>query len=248
VKAARVELTDGSEHIFENDPADDRWQADPSPISEHCADLQSENKFKPAFLSDLWTGVHLHDCNYQKFAYFLQAALVYGLTTETHSVPNPDAKTDKTAPKTMLKVDLCYDPGIAEQYDRRPIPGTACGKKVHGLKPSYPAPLKRLIPVMRSPYDVYQYFGHLLATNTARRVVLIDADTPRLPTNDRSILTVHKNEGDCFAWAQVEGDMYCVPRSGAANTKTIFVLLNTLVNLSTTRSSLPVTQTFIAAP
>jgi len=42
--------------------------------------------------------------------------------------------------------------------------------------------------------------------------------------------------------------MYCVPRSGAANTKTIFVLLNTLVNLSTTRSSLPVTQTFIAAP
>ncbi len=85
---------------------------------------------------------------------------------------------------------------------------------------------------------------------TGSRVRLIDAHTPRLPTGDSKLFTVVKTrdaEG-CFASVSHQGEYYCVPNEGANNTKEIFVILNALVNLSTTRSALPLTPTVLLPP
>jgi hypothetical protein len=42
--------------------------------------------------------------------------------------------------------------------------------------------------------------------------------------------------------------VYCVPNQGTRNTKEVFVLLNTLVAISTNRSSLPASQSFVLTP
>jgi hypothetical protein len=149
---------------------------------------------------------------------------------------------------------LCLDPAIAQEYGKTVDAALACGAR-HRVMASprtiygdLGRNVKSIQPVLRSPYSVFQYYGRLLATDTVPRVHLIDARTPRLPTGDESILTIKKDEGDCFARARHLGVSYCVPNKGANNTKEIFVLLNALVNLSTTRSSLPTTPTVQLAP
>lgn len=94
---------------------------------------------------------------------------------------------------------------------------------------------------------MFQYFGRLLRTGTEPRVKLIDAGTPSMPTGDSRILTVQSGlpPGGCFASTFYLGHHYCVPTLGAGNTKEIFVLLNTLVNLSTSRSALPATTSVL---
>lgn len=253
VKSARITLDDGRVFEFANDPTYDNWGDER--LSAKCDSLGLELEAAIPFEHPAWLRPHEHDCNYQKFLFFLHAAVRFGMTTEPRSAPNPAAKTDKTAPKTISEVHLCYDPAIAEQYNKKVSALGACGsaKLTQGLRTYADVGLGRKIrliqPVLRSPYAVFQYFGRLLATNTAHRVRLIDAGTPRMPTNDRVILTVLNSGGDCFAQAVHHGMTYCVPDQKLANnTKEVFILLNALVNLSTTRTALPVTPTVLTAP
>ncbi len=253
VKAARIQHANGELFQFHNDPTNDSWLGDNSAAGQRqCEQLQTEGAFHPPFGTPVWTGSRTRDCNYQKFLYFLRAAVVYGLTTE--AAPVAVAKGAKADPKAATQVVICYDRAIAQEYGKKVGPEGACGSKMlnHGPR-TYTdlGPYVRLIqPVLRSPYSVFQYYGRILATNSAARVRLLDANTPRLPTNDRSIFTTTGTvapEG-CFATAYHAGEVYCVPMKGANNTKEIFVLLNALVNLSTTRSALPTTPTVQLAP
>ncbi len=175
------------------------------------------------------------------------------ITTSTTQVVVNTGTADK-AGGAKAKVMLCYDAAIAQEYGRKVAAGAACGSRNAATgqlsQPHQALNLLQVQPFLRSPYSVFQYFGQILATNSAKRVKLIDANTPRLPTGDHLILTVNKGRDldGCFANAHHAGETYCVPSEGANNTKEMFVLLNTLVNLSTTRSSLPTTPTVQIAP
>jgi hypothetical protein len=269
VKAARVLHANGTTYEFQNDPTNDSWLgARGTEAWEQCERLQSENAFFPPFVHPVWTGPHANDCNYQKFLLFIGAAIQYGMTTVTRVVNNDLAsKDDKTQSRKVAKAFLCFDSAIAREYGKSVSPLGACDSKQLAAGPrGYTASLgphiRRIDPVLRSPYSVFQYYGRLLATDTASRVKLIDAFTPRLATGDANIFTVASTIGlgddilptlkkklsDCFARASHNREVYCVPNEGANNTKEIFVLLNVLVNLSTTRSALPITPTFLVAP
>lgn len=153
------------------------------------------------------------------------------------------------------KVVICYDGAIAQEYGRKVVQAAACGSRSNRgnqsvAQPKHTPMLREVQPFLRSPYNVFQYFGQLYATGTVHRVKLIDAGTPRLPTGDTKLLTILKDENleRCFAAATIGDARYCVPSEGANNTKEIFILLNALVNLSTTRSALPLTPTVQIAP
>ena len=142
-----------------------------------------------------------------------------------------------------------FDGAIAREYGIEVPAHALCNtKKRTERRPqlSYPGTnIKAVEPSLRSPYSVMQYFGRLLASDLIHRVKLIDAGSPRMPTGDKDILTVKTEHGagECFASARHDGVHYCVPNKGANNTKELFVLLNTLINLSTKRESLPTTPT-----
>jgi hypothetical protein len=249
VKAARVHYANGDVVQYHNDPTNDSWLGDNSPASQRqCEQIQRERAFDPPFSHPIWSPPHATDCNYQKFLFFLRSAVMYGLTTEVVEVRSDR----KGGPQSA--VVICYDPAIAQEYGKIITPEVRCGARIprQGFQHYRDfGPRIRLIqPVLRSPYAVFQYFGRILATETAQKVKLIDARTPRLPTNDSAILTVLKGSSvsGCFARAYHDGETYCVPKAGANNTKEIFVLLNALINLSTTRSALPTTPTVQLAP
>ena len=252
VKSARITRADGKVFLYHNDPTNDSWYGkDGLAERRECERLQEQKVFFPPFVHEVWSGPHANDCAYQKFLFFLDNALSYGMTTETHEVPHLSAGKDKTQSGTTPKISLCFDPAIAQEYGKTVNRTLACGMRRRNFAPVYTdlGPTVKLIqPVLRSPYSVFQYYGRLLATNTAPRVRLIDAHTPRLPTGDSSILTVRNDEVDCFARAYHNNETYCVPNQGANNTKEIFVLLNVLVNISTTRSALPTTPSVQLAP
>jgi len=154
---------------------------------------------------------------------------------------NAGVPSKTTITKTMQTTfHFCYDKAIASGYGHGKTFAPECGATSAQSSGSY-----HILPIVRSPYAVFQYYGRLLETGTANRVVLIDANTARLPTHDSLIFNVAKGEdaGGCFASAHHEGDTYCVPNTGSNNTKEIFILLNTLVNLSTSRDALPTTTT-----
>lgn len=259
VKTARIEHSDGTLYQFHNDPANDAFDGDNSASGQRrCEALLDTGDLQPAFVHPIWR--RPAECNYQKFLFFLRAAVMYGMTTEVVERRAAEGRSGKVAGKgdggrQGTEVVICFDPAIAIEYGREVSAEGRCGgarrrlsdpRRYGELGPH----IRQIQPVLRSPYSVFQYFGRLLATNNAHRVRLIDAGTPRLPTGDRSILTVTSGptlEG-CFASAMHDGEAFCVPGKGANNTKEMFVLLNALVALSTTRSALPVTQTVQIAP
>ena len=251
VKAARVTRADNTVFHYHNDPTNDAWDGVSGPKErEQCEALQTQRAYHPPFVNPIWSKPHVNDCNYQKFLYLLRAALAYGMTTETREFPKAAGEKGQATSKVVL----CFDPAIAQEYGKTVDPALACGARHRVMAPPHNIygdlgkHVKAIQPVLRSPYSVFQYYGRLLSTGMANRVQLIDAHTPRLPTGDDAILTIKKDEGDCFAHARHLGVSYCVPNKGANNTKEIFVLLNALVNLSTTRSSLPTTPTVQLAP
>jgi hypothetical protein len=109
-------------------------------------------------------------------------------------------------------------------------------------------PIEGVAPVVRSPYAVFQYYGHLLANIKHERVQLSELSRRKDPRREARLLTIQTGGGDCFADTQYAGTRYCVPHERSKNTKEIFVLLNTLVAISTNRSALPVSPTFVLTP
>ncbi|MGE5510786.1 MAG: hypothetical protein ACM31O_06020 [Bacteroidota bacterium] len=268
----RVTRSDGRAFFFRNAPNDDTWTEGTlvENQSPRCAQLYdgSEQRFERVFVTEIWQPPHEQDCKYQKFLYFLRLAVRAGITVEAIPLPQPKLTNDRTSrtsaerdrssqPRTAIYV-VCYDAAIAQENNVNlpaDAPG-ACGSKKRTptlthefqFRFQFPPPVASLVPVVRSPYAVFQFYGHLLNSDAGARVKLSDLTRRWSGSREAALLTVRKGGLDCFARASYAGTDYCVPNEGARNTKEIFVLLNTLVAMSTNRSALPVSPTFVLTP
>jgi hypothetical protein len=272
MQAFRVTHTNGTAYLFENNPSDDSWQG--APRSPECSKLYDgrESAFEPVFLTPIWQRGYERDCRYQKFLYFMRLAIRYGVTVEAIPLPQADISDsdsrrgnrgtdrmrdrDRSGPTAVYFV--CYDPAIANE-NGLPIPknnDAACGakRKVIGrthdfqFRFDFKRPIAGITPVVRSPYAVFQFYGQLLATDAYRRVHLSLLSRRDALPRETMLLTIDRGAGDCFARTSYNGETYCVPNQGTRNTKEVFVLLNTLVAISTNRSSLPASQSFVLTP
>ena len=275
MQAFRVTHTNGAAYLYENNPSDDSWGGvSHSPI---CASLYDgrETAFEPVFVTKIWQRPHERDCRYQKFLYFLRLALRYGVTVEAIPLLQPnigdfgdrrrgrgmgmgmDRDRDRSFGPTAVYF-VCYDPAIAAE-NGLPVPRNtqvACGAKrrqvgrTHDFefRFEFKRPIGGITPIVRSPYAVFQFYGQLLATDALSRVHLSLLSRRDALPRESMLLTIEKNSADCFARAFYSGETYCVPNHGTRNTKEVFVLLNTLVAISTNRSALPASPSFVLTP
>ncbi len=166
------------------------------------------------------------------------------------------------------KVILCFDPTIAVyynqkvQYDAGQICPEETRKKKSTSKTSTPPPTdfetlltqplpthlgkydESMVPILRSPYGVFQYYGSLLKSKHAPDVTQIAEQK----TGSRTLFEVRPEWPGCFVHVNYAGGSYCVPEENAGNTKEVLTVLIALVNLSTVRNSLPYTSSVIAQP
>ncbi len=161
------------------------------------------------------------------------------------------------------EIIICYDPAIAAANNIPLKNNSICstqGANVQGKGAGtlLSQPLQSRLgqyddsvePILRSPYGVFQYYGELIRTRTK-----VDIVTKRAirKTDDAQLFVVTPDVAGCFVHVNHGGGSYCIPSDNAnpikvSNTKEVLTLLIALVNLSTTRSSLPATQTAIVAP
>ena len=99
-------------------------------------------------------------------------------------------------------------------------------------------------PILPSAYGVFQFYGELLKTQ--RRVKISELAARK--TGETDLFHVTNDQGGCFVHVNYAGGSYCVPNDDANNTKEVLTLLIALVNLSTTRNSLPYTSSVITNP
>lgn len=275
MRGFRVSHENGAVYLFDNNPEDDRWRGDGvRGRSPYCASLYdgSETAFEPVFLTEIWQPPHEADCRYQKFLYFLRLAVRYGVTVEAIPLPQRSIGEDRgrsggkssgggdrerSGPNAVYFV--CYDPAIARE-NGLPLPrnrDVACGAgkrrsigRTHEFefRFTFRRPVAAIVPIVRSPYAVFQYYGHLLASGAKSYVHLSGLSRREGLAREAALLTIEPGGTDCFAHASYGGAEYCVPNRGTRNTKETFVLLNTLVAISTTRSALPTSSTFVLTP
>lgn len=234
-----------------------------------------EANFEPILRTPIWQSPHERDCRYQKFLFFLRLAVRYGITVE--AVPlsgkaggrgrigaapkasSPRGGRDKDADGPSARYVVCFDPAIARENG---LPGGqidapgACGrsqKDLAGLGGEnefrflFHESIGGVVPIVRSPYAVFQFYGDLLQSHAAH-VRLSDHSLRKDRQREARLLTIERGGLDCFARTIYGGTDYCVPNHQSKNTKEIFVLLNTLVALSTNRSALPISPTFVLTP
>ena len=261
IEAFRVRLA-GRSLLFVNNPEDDvPWNGTP------CASLYdgTENAFEPVSQRGIWRDPVA--CKYQKFLYFLRVAVRWGVTVEAAAVTavkpqggsgkgKSSAGSGDSGPRAQYFV--CYDPAIAQENGMpgRPDAPGACGSKNRDagqtremqFRFQFNSPIEGVAPVVRSPYAVFQFYGHLLANVKEQRVQISELSRRKDPRREARLLTIETGGVDCFADTFYAGKRYCVPNEKSKNTKEIFVLLNTLVAISTNRSALPVSPTFLLTP
>ena len=98
----------------------------------------------------------------------------------------------------------------------------------------------------RSTFSIYSFLGRLLRKPDAQSNKLIG-----LPgdDDDRLILTVYKGQPvGCFTAVVLDLGVYCVPMTGAENTKRTFSIISQLLALKTTTDDLQLTPTFRLLP
>jgi hypothetical protein len=165
------------------------------------------------------------------------------------------------------KVILCFDPTIAAYYNEKIKfnVGQICsedGKTKSASKTSttpqtnietlltQPLPThlgkydESMVPILRSPYNVFQYYGSLLKTKHVPDVTQVAEQR----TGGRTLFEVRPDLAGCFVHVNYAGEGYCVPQDDAGNTKEVLTVLIALVNLSTVRNSLPYTNSVLAQP
>ena len=259
IEAFRVRLA-GRSLLYVNNPEDDvAWNGTP------CTSLYdgTERAFEPVSQREIWRDPVA--CKYQKFLYFMRVAVRWGVTVEASAGAKPPSSSGKgksssgsgdSGPRAQYFV--CYDPAIAQENGMpgRPDAPGACGSKNRDagqtremqFRFQFNSPIEGVAPVVRSPYAVFQYYGHLLANVKERHVQISELSRRKDPRREARLLTIETGGVDCFADTFYAGKRYCVPNEKSKNTKEIFVLLNTLVAISTNRSALPVSPTFLLTP
>lgn len=243
-----------------------------------ATDTLRESNFEPILKTPIWQAPHESDCRYQKFLFFLRLAVRYGITVEAVPVAGKAAGRGKigAAPKASsrggrdggrdrdwegdgpsARYVVCFDPAIARENG---LPGGqidapgACGRRSTEARGDnefrflFHESIGGVVPIVRSPYAIFQFYGELLQARSATHITLSEYSLRKDRRREPRLLTIEQGGLDCFARTIYGGTDYCVPNHQSKNTKEIFVLLNTLVALSTNRSALPVSPTFVLTP
>ena len=165
-------------------------------------------------------------------------------------------------------VILCFDPTIAAQHGIPMKSPSVCpegsGKKQKNQKTHQSnetlltQPLtthlgdydESMEPILPSAYGVFQFYGQLLkmqALHPQAPLVQISGLAAR-KTGEIELFHATNDQTSCFVHVNYAGSSYCVPNDDANNTKEVLTLLIALVNLSTTRNTLPYTSSVITNP
>jgi hypothetical protein len=260
---------------YSNDPSDDTWNKVHHSFEQCAYEMELDQKagrkFDPRvgkthwapFQTPFWYGSHLNDCSYHKFLELLKAALEYGVTTyatprkektpQVYTVKDPSkgeqiniavsSTTNSGAePVEKKEIRVCFDATIAAEYGNPIAEGCdkASGKPIGrgAIVTQLGAYDDSMVPVLQSPYGVFQYYGALLRSH-------IDVKIEQKKTDDATLLNITSDLANCFAHVNYSGESFCVPDQQASNTKEVLTVLIALVNLSTSRSSLPVTPSVL---
>ena len=241
-----------------------------------ATDTLRETNFEPILKTPIWQAPRERDCRYQKFLFFLRLAVRYGITVEAVPLSGKSASRRKigAAPKASsrggkdggrdkdgdgpsARYVVCFDPAIALENG---LPGGqidapgACGRRStdggsdNEFRFLFHESIGGVVPIVRSPYAIFRFYGELLQTYSGRHVTLSEYSLRKDRRREPRLLTIERGGLDCFARTIYGGTDYCVPNHESKNTKEIFVLLNTLVALSTNRSALPISPTFVLTP
>jgi hypothetical protein len=202
--------------------------------------------------------------SFKQFESYVRQAMEHGLTTETYEVEGADDSASgdpkKKSASTQVEAELCYDKALANPANLGHIPkGSFCGDKPAKRKAgveSAGAPLyvtldgqKLQIEVTtRSIFEIFYYLGRIV---NSRQAVDLQAftDLPAERIAAEPLIEVQEggryadDGGACFSDVTYERQTYCVPVTGAANTKRIFGILNALLALKQSNNDLPTTQT-----
>jgi hypothetical protein len=203
------------------------------------------------------------DCRYHKFLELLNAALAYGVTTSATPREKKTQEVFKVEPSKGNQINIavtstassgtanesekkdikvCFDKTIAAKYNnyiRYGCEDEQPGKQKTkgGLQTELGDYDESMVPVLQSPYGVFQYYGQLLRTN-------VKVEIGESKSEDKILFNVSNDLTPCFAHVNYGGS-FCVPEEQASNTKEVLTVLIALVNLSTSRSSLPVTPSVL---
>ncbi len=195
------------------------------------------------------------DPNFQKFQFYVDLAMKYGLSSEPVPGSKPasgknqqskdNGKDEDTGqPKTAWR--LCFDrshraPGLPAAGDM-----PMCGSKVklpNGRMVSFidrRGERVKLEILPRSTFAIFQFLGRMVAGNSRIKLVSPDAiGNPPLADDDLFVVTTGAATG-CFLDVSYEGRNYCVPQN-ATNTKLILSLLAQLLALNTSIHDIPIT-------
>lgn len=250
-----------SAYEYRNDPSDDRWSGIEG--DDYCNTLSMRRPgsglsgFDPPFASAPWTPIHKHDCNFQKFRYFIRLALRYGLTTEVYS-DEPLRKLPDQKKSNKPAGRFCFDSAIAHEKAIQNIlfPTSRCreganNRGARALQFQFPRNVRLGFEVKtRSAFGIYRYLGQLLRSGTMETLVLKDSDgAVSGPYGEQKLLSIVRGSNSgCFTMVSYWGEYFCVPIRHSEYTKLTFSVLTQLSALNTTAADLPVTSTVRITP
>ncbi len=204
------------------------------------------------------------DPHYQAFVNYVRLAISYGLSSERVDVPSdkraraaddsasPDSKDSRNAPPPE-RWRLCFDKAYWDHTQPWADDQPVCGSDHFGVDDRVISFIGKdharvtfhVLP--RSAFAIFQYLGRVVAAGEKGKIQLTSPDAiDNGPMRDDLLFDVETGAaagGDCFLSVSYEGQSYCVPRDGAANTKRILGLLVQLIALNTAIEDVPVTPT-----
>ena len=203
-----------------------------------AGDTIRETNFEPILRTPIWQAPHERDCRYQKFLFFLRLAVRYGITVEAvplsgkaggrgrvgaapkaSSRGGRDGGREKEADGPSARYVVCFDPAIALENG---LPGGqvdapgACGRRAQAGSDNefrflFHESIGGVVPIVRSPYAIFQFYGELLQGRSGRHVMLSEYSLRKDRHREARLLTVERGGLDCFARTIYGGTDYCVP-------------------------------------
>jgi hypothetical protein len=192
--------------------------------------------------------------DFPEFQRAVHLAMDYGLSSEP--VPSRrsakldyGAKEASTPNHPHTKWQLCYNRAYMKTGIRTDMIGPICGSgKISendqtvffvGQNGEH----VQLTVSPRSAFAIFQFLGRIVAAGERGWIRLYSEDAiDQPPMRDEYLFVVQTGASTgCFLDMDYEGERYCVPLIGAANTKRILSLLTQLIALNTSISDIPVT-------
>ena len=192
------------------------------------------------------------DPDFPIFRHYVALAMAYGLASEPVGKPDPDPAKAKLQRWRLCFNPLYMDKGIPRAGDS-PMCGARDGAAADDRLVSFNARNGERVTldiIPRSAFAIFEYLGRIVAAGERGQIELSSPEAiDQPPLADRYLFTVVPGDGQgCFIFTVYEGQSYCVPRDGAANTKRILGLLTQLIALNTAISEIPVAPTVRVVP